>query len=209
MYVSKHLLYLSISWYGKIENKGRKYIHIEMRTRTGFEYSLKRKTTVRRRRHVQKLKRSKGRKEYQDYKVFVFDLDDTIYLHGLKSENDFHKNVRRNLEKLKNNNKKLYVATHNKDPFWYLRRLNILDLFEKVIYEQKDVSPWINSITEYTSKADMINEILADLDPTCSLDDIVFFDDNDYNIKDVSTIGVRSVLVDKVTGVVFDEILCN
>jgi hypothetical protein len=73
-----------------------------------------------------------------------------------------------------------------------------------VKYEKKNVHPWINSISEYTNKAEMIHEIVKD--EGCGIDDVVFFDDADYNVMNVRKIGVRSVLIDEKKGVEFGQL---
>jgi hypothetical protein len=50
----------------------------------------------------------------------------------------------------------------------------------------------------------MINEIIRE--EKCSVRDVVFFDDADYNVDNVRKIGVKSVLIDEDKGVEFDEL---
>lgn len=138
------------------------------------------------------------------YKVYVFDLDNTLYLHKRNDKDNIHKEVKRHLETLKSRGKKLYVATHNKYPWDLMREMDILDIVHGVKYEKKNVHPWMNSINEYTNKAEMINEIIKEEE--CCVDDVVFFDDADYNVMNVRKIGVRSVLIDEKKGIEFDQL---
>ena len=147
-------------------------------------------------------------KQLKDYKIFVFDLDNTLYLHNVDSiySDKYHKKVVNFLMYLKDSNKLLYIATHNFNPTKLLNKINIEPLlFNGIIKETKDVHPSLNSITEYTSKKDMILEIL-DKHIDLTNDDIVFFDDHNYNIKQVESINVKSIYVDELKGIDFSEI---
>lgn len=61
-------------------------------------------------------------KQLKDYKMFVFDLDNTLFLHNVDSiyAEEYHKKVKNFLVYLKDSDKKLYIATHNFDPIDYL-----------------------------------------------------------------------------------------
>ena len=142
-----------------------------------------------------------------NYKVYVFDLDDTLYLHNANAlyKNEYHKRVKDFLEELKNQDKILCIATHNRSPNYYLDLMEIKELFDEIIYEKKDVYPWRNSIKDYTSKKEMINSIIEKFD--CNIDEIVFFDDNNYNIQEIETLGIRSVKVSSDKGVNIEVII--
>lgn len=144
-------------------------------------------------------------KDLMDYKIFVFDLDNTLYLHKIANRL-YHNSLPHNLQVLKDNNKKLYVATHHTFPFPLLETLGIQDMFDNIIYERKDVHSESCTIDDYTSKQDMINEILLESGSQYTVDDVVFFDDHYYNIEDVSSMGVRCIYVDELKGVDFEEI---
>lgn len=147
-------------------------------------------------------------KQLKDYKIFVFDLDNTLYLHNVEQNyaEIYHKKVKNFLIYLKDNDKILYIATHNFNPDNYLNLINIPPLlFNGIIKETKDVHPMINNINDYTSKKDMILEIL-DRQTNLTTDDIVFFDDHSYNIKEVEKINVKSIYVDDLKGINFSDI---
>lgn len=146
-------------------------------------------------------------KQLKDYKIFVFDLDNTLYLHnGNKIYTDeYHKKVKNFLVYLKDNDKKLYIATHNFNPIKYLDKLNITELFDGIIKETKNVHPSLNTIMEYTSKKYMMLEILNN-HTDLTKDDIIFFDDHNYNIKEVESINVKSIYVNQLKGINFSEI---
>lgn len=147
-------------------------------------------------------------KQLKDYMIFVFDLDNTLYLHNVDNiyAEEYHKKVKNFLTYLKDNNKRLYIATHNFYPIDYLNQINISPLlFNGIIKETKNVHPMINRISDYTSKKDMILEIL-DKNSNLTKDDIIFFDDHQYNIDAVKSIGVKCIYVDEFKGINFSEI---
>lgn len=147
-------------------------------------------------------------KQLKDYKIFVFDLDNTLCLHKVDKiyAEEYHKKVKNFLIYLKDNNKLLYIATHNLYPVDYLNMINIHPLlFNGIIKETKNVDPIRNSISDYTSKKDMILEIL-DKNSNLTKDDIIFFDDYEYNIDAVKSIDVKCIYVDELKGINFSEI---
>jgi HAD superfamily phosphatase (TIGR01681 family) len=142
----------------------------------------------------------------EDYKVFVFDLDDTLYLHRVDAEyrEEYTIKIREFLYSLKESGKIVCLATHNKSPYYYLHKMEIYDLFHEIIYERKDVHPSLNSILEYTNKKDMIQEILEKTNVTN--EDVVFFDDHSYNIDEVKSLGIESIYVSPKTGILLENI---
>lgn len=82
--------------------------------------------------------------------------------------------------------------------------LKITSLFHYIILEQKNVHPSLNSIHEYTGKDEMINELISKIG--CTNKEIIFFDDANYNIKKVESIGVKSILVSDQTGIDFSKL---
>lgn len=147
-------------------------------------------------------------KQLKDYKIFVFDLDNTLFLHKVDQiySEKYHRKVGNFLNYLKDSDKLLYIATHNFNPDNYLNRINIQPLlFDGIIKETKNVHPMLNHITEYTSKKDMILEIL-DKHKDLTKDDVVFFDDHMFNIKEVESINVKCVYVNESKGIDFSEI---
>ena len=174
-----------------------------------FRQKLRKLDTIHENEKVEKVdKQINTDKQLKDYKIFVFDLDDTLYLHNVNQayKDTYHKKIKNFLVYLKDNDKILYIATHNFGPSSWL---NIIDipplLFNGIIKETKDVNPYKNHINEYTSKKDMILEIL-DKNSEFTTDDIVFFDDHEYNIKEVESINVKSIYVDSRNGINFSEI---
>ena len=141
-----------------------------------------------------------------NYKIFVFDLDSTLFLYGNNSiYNDlYHKHIKVFLHKLKNRNKIICLATHNKKPFFILNSMEIKDVFDKIIYEKKNVNSIDNTIYEYTNKKDMLDEIMKEYNTEAK--DIIFFDDHHYNISQVESLGIKSIHVSSILGIDFDNI---
>jgi len=141
-----------------------------------------------------------------DYKVFVFDLDNTLYLHlvDYSYREEYTQKIKDFLQQLKDNGKILCLATHNKSPYNYLSRMNIYDLFHEIIYEKRDVNPWDNSIYEYTNKKYMLQEIIDKTN--VSTQEVIFFDDVYYNVDEVKSLGIESIRVSPKKGIVLEKI---
>jgi HAD superfamily phosphatase (TIGR01681 family) len=170
------------------------------------------------RNNKKKNKKNKVRKNTRDnkkivksklnYKVYVFDLDNTLYLHYADQDYSihYHKRVKEFLETLKARGNILCIATHNKQPKNYLDRMDIYDLFDHIIFEkQEHLHPYLHCIQDYTPKNEMIEEILHLTE--CKKEQVVFFDDFDYNVKQVESVGVKSIKVCDTVGLIFDDIL--
>lgn len=139
-----------------------------------------------------------------DFKAFVFDLDNTLYFASGEATKT-HLTIKDTLNELKSRGKKLFIVTHNKHPSIRLKKLDIEDLFDDIIFEQRDVHPWFNGIQDFTSKKDMVQSIMDSTGFT--KEDIIFFDDAPYNINEVSQLEVKCVLVDVNKGINFEEFL--
>lgn len=134
-----------------------------------------------------------------NYKVFVFDLDDTLYLHkvNINYKEKYDEKVRAFLKELKAKNKILCILTHNRRPMMYLKSMKIDKFFDKIVFETKDI--FDKCITNYTPKNEMISIIIKEF--KCNLNEIIFFDDNDYNIKQIESMGIESVKVSPKHGI--------
>ena len=131
-------------------------------------------------RKISKTKKVVKKAVNKEFKVYVFDLDDTLYLHtndDLDYKREYHIKVKDYLTELKNCNKILCVATHNSNPKRYLKEIGLDNLFEHIVYELKDLNSCYNKISEYTSKKDMITEIMRKTG--YKKNKIIFFDDSD------------------------------
>lgn len=146
--------------------------------------------------------------DIKNYKVFVFDLDNTLYLHQVDPmyKKVYNIRIKQFLKFLKDDGKIICLATHNKDPYDYLDEMGIYDLFNEIIYETRDVYPYLNTIDEYTNKKDMIQEILHKTN--VSNNDIVFFDDGYYNIIQVDSLDIDVVFVSPEIGIIIEDIKC-
>lgn len=147
-------------------------------------------------------------KQLKEYKIFVFDLDNTLVLHKANASirEKYHKRIKNFLTYLKDNDKLIYIATHNFYPNSLLTSIDIPPLwFNGIIKETKDVNPCLNCIEDYTNKKHMILEIL-NKHKELSNDDVIFFDDHIHNIKQVENIDVKSIHVDENIGINFNEI---
>ena len=145
---------------------------------------------------------------YNNYKIFVFDLDYTLYLHEHHTS-VYTEKIINLLMLLKQNEKILCIATHNKRPYYYLSQIksNIDNFFDKIVFETKDVYPSVNSIKDYTSKKTMLNEIIDTYN--CNTNEIIFFDDSNHNINEVTSLGITSLKVSNHTGIDTDIILSD
>lgn len=111
-------------------------------------------------------------------KLYIFDLDNTLYLREVYYDGEYHKYIKDILLRLYNSGKILCMASHNNSVNYYLREMGVSHLFTHVIGEYP------------RNKGHMVEEILGltGMNKT----DTIFFDDIHYNIKDVSDVGVES-----------------
>ena len=137
-------------------------------------------------------------------KVFVFDLDFTIWNAGdtFCSETNppylwkngklidqsgklirLYPNTIDVLKLLKKNNKIIAAASRTIRPTWALELLQIFDI-EKY-FDVKEIYPG-SKIKHLKKIQDMGNY---------PLNQIIFFDDEERNIKEVSSLGIKSILV--------------
>lgn len=151
-----------------------------------------------------------------NFKIFVFDLDNTLYLHRISNDGyceKYHKKLKCFLEKLLQHDKILCIATHNREPYDLLKKIGIHDLFNTIICEQKILCAYLHTISDYTSKKYMIDEILKsvnkDKNITYDKEDVIFFDDHTYNITEIQSINVESIKVCPLRGLDIDTILYN
>lgn len=124
-------------------------------------------------------------------KVYIFDLDDTLYLRNVSDEYKkiYEYELIKFLNKLKNNNKILAIASHNISPRYFLRKMNIDTYFDYIIGEYP------------RKKSDMIVEILKNVNKV--KEDVIFFDDLSYNILECKENGIKSIKIDPKNGIEF------
>ena len=152
---------------------------------------------------------------YEFKKIFIFDLDDTLFLHKVPEcfRNEYHKKVAEFLKNLKANDKLICLVTYNINPkrllndliylFDYIYSPELLSFHEysKAELKFKDCTPWIcnGQVSLCRDKAIVIKEILSKFN--CSYYQAIFFDDNPNHIKSVQQIGIETVLVNPLKGI--------
>lgn len=101
------------------------------------------------------------------FKIAIFDLDDTLW-NGKKLFDD----TKLILSTLKNSGVKMYIASYHMDAIVCCKHLGIESYFEDILYGRNK------------TKLDMINYIISK-NPSVEQAEMVFFDDNKINIKDI------------------------
>lgn len=114
---------------------------------------------------------------YQEKRLHIFDLDDTLYLRNrIEDTDEYHAQVKKMIKDLKKDGKIIAMASHNSNPHYYLSNMGIINYFDIIIGEYP------------REKDDMVNEIL--LQTGCDVTEAVFYDDQKYNIDIVGNLGV-------------------
>ena len=138
--------------------------------------------------------------EYNKYKLFVFDLDNTLYLHEISKEKreEYEIRLKKMLRVLKKNGKKIGLASFNSNPNKFLIRMDIMKYFDVIIGEYP--------IGKYSrDKLSMIHEIMDKTD-SCN-NETVFFDDLYSNIHKVKQDDIKCIYVIPFIGIEIDEII--
>lgn len=149
-------------------------------------------------------------------KVFLFDLDDTLYLYNKKDNSEYYKKVRDFLRNLKKQNKIIGLITNNLEPVGILNKIgvdmSIFDIISTPIkmndFEYKNFC----KNTEYSSfswtfwndywyvRYPKNNIILKYIKDSCFLsEDIIYFDNSKNTIKSIKNIDC--ILVNPETGI--------
>ncbi len=149
--------------------------------------------------------------------VFIFDLDDTLYLRlnrDLDYTQNYYTKVNGFLNKLKENNKKIYLLTYNADPNIYLDKINInISIFNEIIkpelitidvFEHKKDPNFKTRIVcdntyIYNNKWYDIENLIKE--NNYNKEDIVFFDNDTFLVNKVKELNVDSILVDPFKGI--------
>jgi HAD superfamily phosphatase (TIGR01681 family) len=162
-------------------------------------------------------------------KVFIFDLDDTLYLHSFNRNKEYlkfyHSNIRKWLYNLKKNGKIIGLITYNTNPRNVLKDLgvneNIFDFIEypeNILREYFDNNRYkyikydnfifrtdgkgVNYVSLIENKKDMIERNISKYNKK----DIIFFDDSQSNILSVRRLGIECILVDPSIGIEIQKI---
>lgn len=135
--------------------------------------------------------------------LFVFDLDDTLYLRTLENEYEYSNSnmyhlsdkyraeyenkIKNILSKLKEKGHKIAMASHNTYPYRHLKRMDIIHLFDFIIGEYP------------RSKVCMIKEIVSKTNS--HIDDVLFFDDNERVVNEVRKYNIKTYFVETDFGI--------
>lgn len=128
-------------------------------------------------------------------KLFIFDLDNTLYLQHVSHEHriQYEEKLRIFLQELIDNNKLLAIASHNSNPREILSYMQIDHYFDPNLI-----------IGEYPrDKFNMIEELLQKTN--CIASDCIFFDDYPENVYHCEINGIKSILVKSSLGIDFTE----
>lgn len=150
---------------------------------------------------------------YQNKELFIFDLDDTLFLH-YGNQKIYETELIPFLVNLKNEGKILAIVTYNTQPEKFLTRFPI-SLFDYIykptvmslvdyrisnkIYENCSIWMVRNTVRICMCKSIIVKDILQKYD--CSPEKTIFFDDHPLNVSKVKQLGVESILVDPLTGI--------
>lgn len=137
-----------------------------------------------------------------DKKLFIFDLDDTLYLRKLSKQYDYSEDIlyylkellyyhqiRHILYKLKQKNKIIALASHNLNPIPILNYLEITQYFSIIIGLRIDKDIMVSNILKETN---------------CSKEETIFFDDQLTNIIKVNELGIDVYYVEDMFGIDLD-----
>lgn len=143
--------------------------------------------------------------------VLALDLDNTLFLHNGKNNEEYYSFIRNFLYEKKIEGIKIFILSHNSDPYDMINHLNIGRLIDGVFNEKKNFNLSIDayewSIHEFTPKSKWLVEIFKSLS---WVSDIIFVDDVQYNIDIAKTIDrVTCIKVDKEVGIDFSLINKN
>ncbi len=156
-----------------------------------------------------------------DKKVYLFDLDDTIYLYQCKDKEyvkEYHKKISNFLYNLKKDNKIIGLFTNNLEPNIVLKDLDInpdiFDIISSPIKMNDDQYQEFLKNTKYNSfswtywnnywyirhpKNKLIEKYIKE--NNFDLNEIIYFDDQKKIIESIKSIGINTVLVDPLVGI--------
>lgn len=156
---------------------------------------------------------------YEFKKIFIFDLDDTLFLHNVQESfrNEYHIKITKFLNHLKANDKLICLVTYNINPkrllndlihlFDYVYTPNVMS-FHEYQYQYfedytkfKDYTPWVcnGKVSLCKNKSIVIKEILSKFN--CDYYKAIFFDDNPNHIKSVQQLGIEAIQVNPLNGI--------
>lgn len=156
-----------------------------------------------------------------NYKLFVFDYDDTIDLRKATQtyRKEYFLKLVNHFKFLKEKGKKLAIISYNSNLTNNLKNVNIYQYFDYIYspliipldeyynvenkkFHNERVVMLRNRVIVYEDKGKVLGRILEKL--KIDKKEAIFFDDISYNIKSVNKIGVEAILVDPIIGISFD-----
>lgn len=132
---------------------------------------------------------------YIDKRLHIFDYDDTLYINSEYENTVTYKNyIIDTILNLKRRGKLIAMASHNinAELYVYNKYPEIYHCFDMFICEYP------------IDKKILVSRILEKLN--CKSNEAIFYDDRKYNIESVEQLGVFCYLVDKTTGIKFEDI---
>lgn len=153
-------------------------------------------------------------KTYIDKEIFILDYDHTIKLHKLSSnmQQEYEEKLYDILYKLKtHHNKKIYIVSYNLKPKFNNEYLSLFEgIYIPVSTKDKEFyhlqkklycsyMSWCDSYYRYIPKHIQIKEI-ADKH-NIDISKVIFFDDNEQQIRHARKNGIHSILVDPLIGI--------
>lgn len=131
-----------------------------------------------------------------DYDLFIFDYDATLYIldtDAFKQES-YKNKIYDFLYNLKQQGKKLGIASHNVSVHQFIKNSSYLNEFfdNELIFGEYPIN-----------KSFLVSAIMHRC--KCKKEKTIFFDDRLTNILHVQDYGVKSVLVDPYMGINFDQ----
>jgi predicted phosphatase len=123
-------------------------------------------------------------------KLIIFDFDDTLFL---KTTYDFIPNLK-DLIRIKNEYHLIYgIVTYNKKAYQLLQTINMTNCFDFILH--------IDS--KQKLKSTYIQDIISKKKYTFEYSDILFFDNDPFNVFDVNSLMIHSFLVNPINGLCF------
>ena len=132
---------------------------------------------------------------YIDKRLHIFDYDHTLYISSTYEKRLTYKNyIINTIRDLKQKGKLIAMASHNinADKYVYREYPEIYNCFDVFVCDYP------------IDKKFMVSFILDHLD--CKPNEAIFYDDRTYNIESVEKLGVFCYLVNKTTGIKFEDI---
>lgn len=160
--------------------------------------------------HYEMFSQEKLNELYDQKKLFIFDLDETL-ISMIKYNKYDREKIVQILKKLKDDDKKIAIASHNSNPVRTLAgypglyelfdKDDILGPIRKSNYDIKDEYKIYDhyvenrdSVVFYPAKSEMIKQLA---NKHCiDLDDVIFFDDDKGYIKQSLDINVTGILLE-------------